>query len=536
MTVADVPKAGRREWVGLAVLALPTFLVAIDIFVLLLALPHLSADLKADSTQQLWVMDIYGFMLAGFLVTMGTLGDRIGRRKLLLIGATAFGIASVLTAYATSPGMLIAARAVLGIAGATLMPSTLALITNMFQDAKQRATAFGLWGGTFTLGAIVGPIIGGVLLENFWWGAVFLLAAPLMVLLLILGPIVLPEYRNSNAGRIDPASVVLSLATMLPIIWGIKELARNGWHPLPIVAVLVGIVAALAFGRRQRTLRDPLLDLGLFGNRSFSTALTSQLCYSVVGGGTMLFMMLYFQVVGGMSTLQAGLAMLPGMAAATAGFMVAPMLASKFRPAYVISAGMAGTAIVLAAFTQVGATSGTAILIVGFAFFSFCGAPLVALGTNIVVGSAPPEKAGSAGSLAQMSNEFGGTLGGALLGTIGFALYRSHVADTIPANIPADAAAAARDSIAGAAAAAGKLPEQLGAALLAPANQAFAGALNTVTAIGAVLLAGVAVLIATMLRHVPPIGQAEPAADGGSEQVSDGAEAAAPVAASTPSA
>ncbi|MFF5207151.1 MFS transporter [Streptosporangium sp. NPDC000396] len=532
MTVADAPKAGRREWVGLAVLALPTFLVAIDIFVLLLALPHLSAALKADSTQQLWVMDIYGFMLAGFLVTMGTLGDRIGRRKLLLIGATAFGIASVLTAFSTSPQMLIASRALLGIAGATLMPSTLALITNMFHDPKQRATAFGLWGGTFTLGALVGPIIGGFLMESFWWGAVFLLAVPLLLLLLILGPIVLPEYRNDQAGRLDPASVVLSLATMLPIIWGIKELARGGWQPLPVAAIVIGVIAAVAFGRRQRRLSDPLLDLGLFGNRSFSTALISQLCYSVVGGGTMLFMMLYFQAVGGMSTLQAGFAMLPGMAAATAGFMVAPILASRFRPAYVIAAGMTGTAAVLVAFTQVGATSGTALLIIGFAVFSFCGAPLVALGTNLVVGSAPPEKAGSAGSLAQMSNEFGGTLGGALLGTIGFALYRSHVAGTIPATVPADAAEAARDSIAGAAAAAGKLPEQLGAALLGPANEAFASALNAVTAIGAVVLAGVAVLIGTMLRHVPPIGQAAPAPGGEDGQ----ADAVAPVAASSPSA
>ncbi|MEN3539937.1 MFS transporter [Microbispora sp. ZYX-F-249] len=512
MTVTEAPpKAGRREWAGLAVLTLPTFIVSIDLFVLLLALPKLSADLGADGVQQLWIMDVYGFMLAGFLVTMGTLGDRIGRRRLLLTGAATFGVASVLTAYSTSPGMLIAARALLGIAGATLMPSTLALITNMFQDAKQRAAAFGLWGGTFTLGAIVGPIISGVLLEHFWWGSVFLLAVPLMALLLIVGPTLLPEYRDGNSGRLDPLSVVLSLGTMLPIVYGIKELARHGWQTVPTVALVAGLVVGVLFGRRQRKLADPLLDLGLFRNRAFSTALGSQLSYSVTGGGLMLFMMLYFQVVQGMSTLQAAVATLPGMAGATAGFMVMPKLATKIRPAYVISAGMAVVAAVLVAFTQISAESGTATLVIGFALVSFCGSALVALGTNLVVGSAPPEKAGSAGSLAQMSNEFGGTLGMALLGTIGTAVYRTQVSGALPDGLPAQAAKAADDSIAGAAAAAATLPGQLGSALLTAAREAFTSGLHTIAAIGAVLLAAVAVLIATVLRHVPPVGQEDKA-------------------------
>lgn len=514
MTAGEIPKAGRREWIGLAVLALPTFLVSIDIFVLLLALPSLSRDLGASSNQQLWVTDIYGFMLAGFLVTMGTLGDRIGRRKLLLTGAVAFGVASVFTAYSTSPGMLIAARAVLGIAGATLMPSTLALIATMFQDDRQRARAFGLWGGIFTLGAIVGPLIGGILLRSFWWGSVFLIAAPVMIILLIAGPLVLPEFRNRQAGRLDPVSVVLSLATMLPITYGIKQLARDGWRELPVLAIVIGVAAALLFARRQGRLSEPILDLRLFANRSISTALTGQLCYSVIGGGSMLFMMLYFQLVQGMSTLKAGLAMVPGMAAATLGFMVVtPFLASRIRPAYIISVGMAGTAAVMLAFTQVSAASGTASLVIGFAVFSFCGSPLVALGTNLIVGSTPPEQAGSAGSLAQMSNEFGGTLGNALLGTVGFAVYRHEIAHALPAGLPPHAAADARDSMVGATVVAGRLPDQLGTALMSPARQAFAAGLHTVAAIGAVLLAAVAVLIATRLRHVPPVGVTEPAAE-----------------------
>lgn len=507
MNTVETQKAGWREWVGLAVLGLPTFVVAIDIFVLLVAMPQLSSSLGANSNQQLWIVDIYGFLLAGFLLTMGTLGDRIGRRRLLMFGAGAFGIASLLTAYATSPEMLIAARALLGIAGASLMPSTLALISTMFKDGRQRAAAIGMWGGMFTLGSLTGPVIGGVMLVHFWWGSVFLLGVPVAILLLLVGPKLLPEYRDPSAGRLDPLSVVLTLLMMLPLVYGIKELARDGWDALPIAGVLIGLVGAAAWVRRQRRLSQPLLDLRLFRHRGLSVALVSQLCYSVVGGGVMLFMMLYFQLVVGMSTLQAGFAMVPGMAAATLGFMVGPRVANVVRPAYVIAAGMVGTAASLAAFTQVGADAGTAVLIIGFAVFSFCGAPLVALGTNLVISSAPPEKAGTAGSLAQMSNEFGGTLGNALLGALGFAVYRHYVHDAVPGEVSGEAAAEARDSMVGAANAAEELDAGAASALLDAARDSFATALNTVATIGVVVLAGVAVLVAVTLRHVPPLGQ-----------------------------
>jgi DHA2 family multidrug resistance protein-like MFS transporter len=518
MTAGDVPKAGRREWLGLAVLALPTFLVAIDIFVLMLALPKLTKELGASSTQQLWISDIYGFTLAGFTVTMGTLGDRIGRRKVLLTGSAAFGVISVLTAYSTSPGMLIVLRGLLGISGAMLMPQVLALIFTLFADEKQRARAFGLWGGVFTLGAIFGPVVGGILLDHFWWGSVFMISAPLMVIMLIAAPILLPEVRNPNAGKLDPTSVVLSLATMLPIIWGIKQLARNGWELLPILAIIVGGIAGIAFGRRQGKLADPVLDLRLFRNRNISTALISQLAYSTTGGGFMLLAMLYFQLVKGMSTLHAAFAMAPGLLSATLGFMVVtPYLASKFRPAYVIGVGMAGVAAVMLYFTTIGATTGAPALIIGFAILSICGSPLIALGTNMIVGSAPPEQMGSAGSMAQMSNEFGGTLGPALFGTLGFAIYRSDVHDHIPAGLSAHDAASARDSLAGATLAAAHAPHQTADALLGPARQAYANGLHAVCAIGGTLLGLIAIFIATRLRHMPPIGKQSTEADGQAE-------------------
>jgi DHA2 family multidrug resistance protein-like MFS transporter len=512
VTAGEIPtKAGRREWFGLAVIALPTFVVAIDLFVLLLAVPQLSADLGAGSNQQLWIMDMYGFLLAGFLVTMGTLADRIGRRKLLIIGSAAFAVASLLCAYSQSPEMLIAARALLGVAGATLGPCALGLIAFMFKDPKQQAIAFGAWGGTFTVGALLGPIIGGFLLAHFWWGSVFVLGVPFMIAVLVFGPMVLPEFKNPNAGKLDPTSVVLSLAAMLPIVFGIKQLAKDGWAFWPTAALVFGIVCGTVFLRRQRKLKDPLMDLSLFGNPNVASPLSMNLSYSSVGGAVMLFMVLYFQLSEGMSPVGAALAMLPGMAAATIGFNVAPRLGAKFKPGFVIASGGIGVAIVMLSFVAIGAQGGTWHLIIGFAILSFLGAPIIALGTPLVLGSAPPEKAGAAGSLVQLSTEFGGTLGIAVIGTVGTAVYRSQIADTIPAGTPAGAAAAANDSFAGAHEAAAGLSGTQAGSLLDSAGTAFAGGLHTVALIGGILIGGVALITAVRLRKVQPMGAGAPA-------------------------
>ncbi|MFC7613516.1 MFS transporter [Actinokineospora soli] len=417
MTAETETTAGRRAWIGLAVLALPTFVVAIDLFVLLLALPTLASELGADSNQQLWVSDIYGFLLAGFLISMGTLGDRIGRRKLLMIGGAVFAVASVLTAYAPTIELLIVARAGLGIAGATLMPSTLALIGGLFQDPKQQATAFGIWGGTFTLGAVFGPVLGGLLLENFWWGSVFLIGVPLLLAMLVLAPKYLPEFKNPAAGKLDYTSVVMSLVALLGMIYGIKELARSGWETLPVATLLVGLAVGILFVRRQNTLQEPLLDLKLFRSGTITATLLNQLAFSTVGGGIMLLMLLHFQLVEGLTTVQAALVMVPGMLGGAAGMQVAPKLAAKYKPGYVIGIGMILAAVVYVVLTQVSVTNGTWFLAVGFVLVSFFGTPAVGLGTGLIVMNAPPEKMGSAGSMAQLSNEFGGTLGLAILGT-----------------------------------------------------------------------------------------------------------------------
>jgi DHA2 family multidrug resistance protein-like MFS transporter len=516
MTVADVlPRAGRREWIGLAVLALPTLLLSIDFFVLLLALPHLSVDLGAGSIEQLWITDTYGFVLAGFLVTMGTLGDRIGRRKLMLIGAAGFAAASLMAAYSTSPEMLIAARGLLGLAGATVMPATLALIRNMFKDPKQMAFAISVWMTCLLSGAAIGPMVGGVMLENFWWGSVFLLGVPVMVLLLILGPLFLPEYSNPDAGRLDLVSVALSVATLLPAIWGLKELAKNGLTFWPAAALVVGIVFGVLFVRRQRRHDNPLLDLNLFRDKAFSAALIGMLLGVTLLGSVMMFITQYLQLVGGLSPLETALWMLPAVAASITGVMLAPVLGRRIRPAYAIGGGLVLSIVGLLVVTQVSAsgTGGVAAVIVGYCLNNMGAGPLVALGTGLVLGSVPPERAGSAAALSETSNEFGYALGIAVLGSIGAVVYRGQIGDNLPAGLSPAAADASRDTLAGAVGTAQSLPGDVGNALVTAGREAFTSGLHIIAWISAILMAGGIVLVATMLRDAPRLGQEQAPAE-----------------------
>lgn len=509
-TTSEAPaRAGRREWIGLGVLALPTLLLSLDISVLNLALPHLSSDLGANATQQLWIMDIYGFMIAGFLITWGNLGDRIGRRKLLLFGAAAFGVASVLAAYASSPNTLIAARAVLGISGATLMPSLLALIGNMFHDPKQRGTAIGVWMSCFMGGMALGPVAGGALLDHFWWGSVFLLGVPVMALLLILGPLLLPEHRDPAAGKTDLLSVVLSLATILPIIYAAKRLATDGFAAATLLTLLAGVVIGVVFVQRQRKLASPLLDLRLFRNRTLSSALGVALLCSATMGGVTLLVSLYLQQVAGLSPLKAGLWLVPSFALAIIGNLAAPNLARRIRPAYAIAIGLLVTTVGLLLLAQADGEGGIALVVTGYAI-AFAGtSPMGVLSTELVVGSAPPEKTGSAAAMSETNGEFGIAMGIAVLGSVGAAVYRGRMDDTMPADVPAGAADSARDSLSGASQAASDLPGATGDGLLSVAREAFTGGLHVVAVSAAVAMVAFAVLSVVVLRHVRPSAESE---------------------------
>ena len=495
----DPPRAGRREWIGLAVIALPCLLYAMDLTVLHLAVPALTEALRPTSSQLLWIVDIYGFLVAGALLTMGTLGDRIGRRKLLLIGATAFGVASIFAAFSTSPEMLIAARALLGVAGATLAPSTLSLLRSMFPHPAQFTIAIGVWVSSFSVGSAIGPVVGGVLLEHFWWGSVFLISVPVMVLLLVLGPVLLPEYRDPNAGRMDLLSAAQSLVAVLLIIFGIKQIAVEGPGVQSAVVIAVGLVVGGWFLHRQRMLPDPLLDLSLFANRAFSMALGTYMFSILFVFGTFYFTAQYLQLVLGMSPLSAGLWSLPSAIAFVVGSNLVSRMTLWVRPGVIVTVGLALAAVGFVVLTRVGVDY-LPLLIIGTLIMSLGLAPVITLATDIIVGSAPPERAGAASGVSETSAEFGGALGIAILGSLGIAVYRDQLTDTLPADVPPAAMAAARETLGGAALAAEQLPAPLAAALIGSAREAFVQGLHVTAIIGAIALAGMAALTAILMH------------------------------------
>ncbi|MER6945805.1 MFS transporter [Nonomuraea sp. NPDC000554] len=503
-SAAAPTRAGLREWLGLAVLALPTLLVAADITALFMALPQLSADLGTSGVEQLWIVDIYGFMVAGFVTTMGTLGDRIGRRRLLLAGGAAFGVGSVLAAYSISPAMLIACRILLGIAGATLMPSTLALITNMFRDAKQRGAAIAVWATCQFAGGALGPVVGGILLEHFWWGSVFLLAVPVITVLLLAGPVVLPEYRGPDAGRLDLTSVALSLLAILPIVYGIKNLAAGTDSPTePIAAIVAGGAFGVAFARRQLRLDHPLLNLRLFAQRPFTLVLTALMLAGVAMAGTGLLVTQYLQTVLGYAPAQSALWFAPMGLAVALGTLLTPALTRLITPKTAIAGGLALSAVGAALLAGVGSGDGPAMAVAGVTVLALGTGPLFALGTAIVVGSVPPEKAGSAASMSETANYLGGTLGMAVLGTVAATIYRQRMAGAVPADVLGEAARRAQETVAGVGAAAAGLPPADAAALVQAGHDAFTGGLHAVGLISAALFAVLAALIAGLFRPEP---------------------------------
>ncbi|WP_236543787.1 MFS transporter [Spiractinospora alimapuensis] len=491
----------RRAWLGLAALSLPTALLALDMSVLYLALPHLATALSTSAAQELWILDIYPFMIAGFLVPMGSLGDRIGRRRLLVAGAAVFAAISVVAALSVTPEMLIAARAALGVAGATLMPSTLALISVMFPDPDRRRVAIAVWTSAFMTGFATGPLIGGALLEVFWWGSVFLLAVPVMGLLLVLGPILLPEHRPTHAGRFDLPSALLFLVAALPLAYGLKRLANDGVHVGAVVAVGLGLAAGAVFGYRQFRVTDPLLDLRMLANRTLGSALLLLLLGPAVVSGITLFVPQYLQLAHGMSPLLAGALILPAASGLIVGAMLAPLAARRLAPGTVIAVGLAVSCAGFLLIVQ-GAPLAPVWVVVGLVAVYLGSGPFDALGTDLVVGAAPPERAGSAGATSETVTELGGAVGIATLGSLGSAVYQRHAADTLPSDLPSGAESAARESLSGAVAAAERLDPTQAAALHDLAGRAFTDGLQAAGLAGAAITAVLAILAAWLLRAV----------------------------------
>jgi MFS transporter, DHA2 family, multidrug resistance protein len=497
-TAQAFPKAGRKEWIGLAVIALPCLLYSMDLTVLNLALPSISAELKPSSAQLLWIVDIYGFLVAGSLITMGTIGDRIGRRRLLLIGAACFGCASVIAAFSPNANMLIATRALLGIAGATIAPSTLSLIRNMFHDPNQRTFAIGIWATSYSVGGAIGPLLGGIMLEYFWWGSVFLLGVPVMVLLLIVGPILLPEFKDPRPGKLDVTSAAMSLISILSIIYCLKLFAEGQRNWTPLLIASMGIVIGILFIRRQKKLKDPLVDLKLFQSKGFSVALVINTLAIMMTFGSFFYTAQYLQMVLGLTPFIAGLWTIPSSVAFVVGSMFTSTIVKRSTPAVVMSCGLVLAAIGFVCLTQV-SDAGLVLLVTASILMSFGICPSIILSTDLVMGSAPPERSGSAASLSETSSEMGGALGIAILGSIGTFIYRLNMTD-VENRLQNQVTDNDVETLGGALATAANLSGDTRTWLIDSAKNAFITAFESISLISAIGCLGIAVAAIVLLR------------------------------------
>lgn len=501
VTVPDrARRAGPRQWWALVALTVPVLLMSIDLTVLSMAVPALSADLAPTATQLLWIIDVYGVFLAGLLILMGSLGDRIGRRRLLLTGAVAFGAASLLAALAWNAEVLILARALLGLGGATLMPSTLSLIRNIFEDPAQRRRAISVWAAAFAGGAGLGPVVGGLLLEHFWWGSVFLINLPVMALLLAVGPFLLPESRDPRPGPFDLPSAVLLIGAVLAVVFGFKEAGRLGWGLVPAAWLAGGAVVAALFAARQRRLPQPLLDLALFRSLPFGVAVFTNIAGVFAMTGMLYFFPQYVQIVLGRSALEAGLWALPLAAGAVLGSLVVPALARRLPAGLVIGLGLALAATGYLLLSLLDAT-GTAALAFGGGALLGGGVGLANTLTNdVIVGAAPPGRAGAAAGISETAYELGGAMGTAVLGSVGAQIYASRVLADLPDRTPPEAAEAATQTLATAERVAAALPPAQGRELLSTAHGAFVDAMSQTFLTGAVIVAVAAAAAALVLR------------------------------------
>ena len=484
------PAAHDRRWWALAVLTLPVLIISMDSTILGFAIPQLSEALEPTSSQLLWIIDIYSFVLAGLLITMGSLGDRIGRRRLLVAGAVAFSAASLVAAFSTSATMLIGARALLGVAGATLMPSTLSLLRNVFSDDRERQTAIALWATAFAVGTALGPIVGGFLLEHYWWGSVFLVGLPITAVLAVLAPRLVPESKDPSPGAFDLASAGLSMVAMLPTVYAVKLVAERGWSSAAVVALLVGLTAGVIFVRRQRRLADPMIDVSLFAVPKFRMAVSGNLAACFGFAGSMFFVTQHLQLVIGMSPIRAGLQLVPAVAATVLFMLLAPVAARRWGPFAVIAAGLGCGAVGFGLLAQADAGQSAVVVTAAVVVLNAGLGAAMTVAVDGIMAAIPPQRAGAGASVSETANELGIALGTAILGSIMVAVYRSNLGT--PAGASAADLAHARETLGAAVSASERLGGPAGTALLDAARSAFVDGVRVASLVAAVVLAVVA--------------------------------------------
>ncbi|MGD9484961.1 MFS transporter [Streptomyces sp. TRM70308] len=421
-----------RAWLGLAVVLGPVLLVSMDGSILFLAMPRISQVLSPTADQALWILDVYGFAVGSLLVAFGSIGDRYGRLRLLMIGATVFGLGSAGAAFAPTPELLIACRALMGVAGATLLPSALAVLSELFPDSRRRAQAIGIFAAAFATGFAIGPVVGGVLLGQFWWGSVFLVNLPVIIGFLVFAPVLLREVRPGGTGRVDPLSVLASAGGLLLTIYAIKHLAADGFSALPITTLIIGIAVLAYFVVRQRHLDNPLIDFSLFHDRVFTIAVITGLLPLAAWSAAAFLSATYLQSVLNLSVLHAALLALPGAAALTISCIVTPAVVERVgkRTALLVCHfSIAGGLLLLLPTTVTGGIgwyiASTVIAGLGYGI-SF------AVVADTAVGAVPAERAGSAGAIAETSNEIGNALGIAVLGSLAALFFRLQGPDLAP--------------------------------------------------------------------------------------------------------
>ncbi|WP_426998304.1 MFS transporter [Pseudarthrobacter sp. N5] len=498
-------QGSRRDWLALGLLMFPVLLVAVDNTALTFALPAIARSLDATGLQLLWIVDAYPLVLAGLLVAMGSFGDRIGRRRLLLIGTAGFAAVSAVTAFAPSAEWLITGRVGLGFFGAMLMPSTLSLIRNIFPDPNRRRLAVAIWAAGFSGGAALGPILGGWLVEHFWWGAVLLVAVPIMLPLLVFGPVFIPESRDPLPGRVDVPSILLSLLVMVPVVYGIKELATEGVGAMPLAIIGLGLATGFVFVRRQKRLASPLLDMSLFSNKVFSTAITANVLALFSFNGFILFLAQHLQLLEGMSPSASGVAMVPALiATVVAGLLVVPLV-RKIRPGFVVAGGLSLSAAGYLTVAFGDHSTGPALLLGALLVLALGVGAAETISNDLILGSVPAEKSGAAAAISETGYEVGSLLGTAILGSILTASYQQHL--LLPAGVSDGSSATAihqaGETLAGAVELAGTLPSPLAGAVTEAARTAFDSGVHITAAIALVLMAAAAVLAAVVLRKVP---------------------------------
>ena len=494
--VEEQRKAGPRQWASLVVLMLPVLLVSVNNTALSFALSAISQGLHPTASQLLWIVDVYPLILAALLIPMGSLGDRMGRRKMLMIGSTGFGLVSLFAAFAPTAEWLLAARVGIAVFGSMLLPATLSLLRSVFRDDRQRTLAIAIWTAGFSAGAALGPIAGGFLLNHFWWGSVFLLAVPVLLAFLVAAPLILPESKDPHPGPVDPLSIVLAVLTMAPVVYGIKSLATGGSVLHGVLFIAVGALCGLLFARQQVAKDYPMLDLRFFRSPRFSGGLSVNMVSNVALFGFLFFFTQYLQLVNGTDPMTSGLLMVPGLVLSILAGLGAERIARLvgIRTAVVLGLLLVAAGFFVVAFTDQMASS--APILVAFTVMSAGTGLATTLSTDLVVSSVPEAKAGAASAVSETGYEVGAVLGTAVLGGLTTAFYQAHL--ELPAAVSADSAQIAHETLGGALDVAAESPA--GSVIADAAVAAFSSGMQWTALIGGVVVAVVALVLARVLR------------------------------------